>query len=232
MKAIEVYSTYAQDRFVNSTGQILKESKGGPASFIVNVLQDLQIPFTIYSPEKIVVEILLTQNGEFGRIPMAPQKSQIKPAKNKILLISTLLNEWELWAGSSPIYLDVQGYVRNGTDFGKKQKWIVPKPLWGSLICIKGTKEEISCLDQEFLDEQKAKRQLIITRGALGADIFIQGRNFFIPAIKTTDLPDTVGAGDTWFAAYVAKQISGLGAKEAAEFATEYVARFLQGKNK
>lgn len=62
---------------------------------------------------------------------------------------------------------------------------------------------------------------------------FTYRENFFhVPAQRIDNLPDTVGAGDTWFASYVAKQALGKDSLESAQFATAFTADFLKGKIK
>jgi len=230
MKRIEVYSTFATDRFVNPAGTILKESVGGPAYFITQVLSDLKIPHSVCSSPGVVVEILLTPEGEFGRIQTAPAQKTIKHLNNSILLVSTLLRDWKLIAGKSPIYLDVQGYVRDGDNFGQKQLWTFSSEIASALMCVKGTEEEISYLDPKFIINQKIKRQLIVTKGSAGADLYCNGKHYFIPTQQIIKSSDTVGAGDTWFAVFVAQQSRGFSPKDSAETATEYVRKFLTKK--
>lgn len=229
MKSIEVYSAYALDRYIRND-KVFRESPGGPALFINETLTDLNIPHKVYSPDPVIVEILFTDLGEFGKVPHPPEKQNISGKNGSLIIISTLLDEWRIVDGIGSLYVDIQGYVRDGSDFGKKRDWSVPKNLWPQIECIKGTEEEIRFLDQEFIIDQKANRQLIITQGAAGVDLFVKAEQLHIDAETLSNLPDTVGAGDTWFAAYVAHQALGKDFREAAAFATKYVAHFLRRK--
>lgn len=50
---------------------------------------------------------------------------------------------------------------------------------------------------------------LIYTRGDDGADAFIAGKHFNMPAYKVSEVKDTIGAGDTFYGAFIAQLIQG-----------------------
>lgn len=228
---VEVFSTFATDKFIRD-GKVFKEANGGPALFIDQALTDLGVPHIVHSPGNVVVEILFTDQGEFGKVPVPPSQAPIAHRDGAYIVVSTLLDDWKIVSGKSPVYVDIQGFVRDGSDFGKKKTWEVPEELWSTITCVKGTEEEITYLDSFFSQEQKRWRQLIATKGPEGADVFVQGERIHVPAQPILNLPDTVGAGDTWFAAYVSQQVIGNSAQESAEFATKHVANFLKRKIK
>ena len=63
-----------------------------------------------------------------------------------------------------------------------------------------------------------AGRDIIVTRGAQGADIIGPETDLHVPAIAV-DPVDTTGASDTFFAAYLARRCAGASAADAARFA-------------
>lgn len=63
-----------------------------------------------------------------------------------------------------------------------------------------------------------AGRDIIVTRGAQGADIIGPEVDLHVPAIEV-DAIDTTGASDTFFAAYLARRCAGAGPEDAARFA-------------
>lgn len=63
-----------------------------------------------------------------------------------------------------------------------------------------------------------AGRDIIVTRGAQGADIIGPETDLHVPAIAV-DPVDTTGASDTFFAAYLARRCAGASAGDAARFA-------------
>ena len=229
---IEVYSTLARNVFINESGQIIKKLLGGPATFIQQTLDTVAVPYTLNLTNKVTVEILLTNQGEYGRIINPPKKKQVKPKKNKsLLLISTLLDEWMLPKKPSNIFLDIQGYVRNGLEFGGMKKFVINSELEAGLVCVKAEKNEAKILQPEFLERQKMK-QLVITNGREGLDLFIKGKKYSISAQQISNLPDTVGAGDTWFSAYAAYQTLNFNCLTSAYKATNFVGQFLKNKKK
>jgi len=230
MKKIEAFSTVAQDIFINEAGNILKQLPGGPATFIKPVFEDLGIDYVLNLADEVTVEILLTAQGEFGRITTSPKQRRIKPQRpDSVLLVSTLLDEWLPPLSQSVIFLDVQGYVRDGNNFGAMKPFVISPSLANQLVCVKAEESEAQFLEEDFLAAQKMK-QLAITKGSRGLDLYVGGKVFEIPTRDITGLPDTVGAGDTWFSAYVGYQIQGYSCLDAAKMAAQYVCNFLEQK--
>lgn len=229
-KEIEVFSTMARDVFVNKSGKIIKESQGGPATFIKQTLDDLGIEYQLNLTNEVTVEILLTAQGEYGRIITPPKQKQIKTKTgNNFILVSTLLNEWIPPAEPANIFLDIQGYVRDGNNFGGMKPFVINSELASKLTCVKAEKDEAQFLEKTFLEEQKMK-QLVITKGSDGLDLYIAGNLYQIQTKTINGLPDTVGAGDTWFSAYVAYQLQGFNYLDSATMAVDYVCKFLERK--
>ncbi len=73
---IEVYSTLARNVFINESGQIIKKLLGGPATFIQQTLDTVAVPYTLNLTNKVTVEILLTNQGEYGKIINPPKKNK------------------------------------------------------------------------------------------------------------------------------------------------------------
>ncbi len=229
---IEVFSTFARDVFLTEEGRICAEQPGGPATFIQQTLNALGSNYLLRTSNTVVVEILLTAQGEFGRIRDVPTRKMIKPLQSSdAVLISTLLDEWILPQTSKQIFLDIQGYVRNGDKFGGMKPYVIPPQTECVLTCVKAEQDEAEFLPPDFLERQKNK-QLVITKGREGAELFVRGEKYIIPTIPMEDLPDTVGAGDTWFSAYVAYQLQGDDCIMAAEKATTFTTQFLQRKRR
>lgn len=83
-----------------------------------------------------------------GKVPKKPRPLKVKfsSIKTPFLLISTLLDEFSLKGISNfkgKTFLDIQGYARDGKDFGKKKHWKPDKEIVDSIFCLKGTKQEI-----------------------------------------------------------------------------------------
>lgn len=232
MPKITVFSTVAKDIFLNESGDILMKRVGGPATFIKQTLNELKIEYEINLSNEMTVEILLTRSGEYGRIKDPPQRKKIQPPSTfNILLISTILDEWILPLEFSNIFLDIQGYVRDGEKFGAMKPFNICPKLENNLLCLKAEKDEVNYLEKSFIERQKMK-QLVITKGEDGLDLYVEGNFFEIKNKAIKDLPDTVGAGDTWFSAYLAYQTKGFSCFDSATMAIDYVRKFLKEKKK
>ena len=128
------------------------------------------------------------------------------------------------------MFVDIQGYVRNGNDFGKKQVWNEVREIAPNIFCLKGTKEEVNYVPQDVLEYQK-NRLLIVTDGSNGLEIFYKGGGFSVPAEKISKPKDTIGAGDTFFGFFVSSMYKGYDPEEAAREASKKTANFLQSKS-
>jgi len=120
---ITILSTFAKDRLIDEMGNLIREQNGGPALYLRQALKNEKIPFSLKTGPKMEVEILITRNGEFGKVPrkLKSQKIQFYRIKTPFLLISSVLDEFDLanlFTFKGKVFLDIQGYVRNGKDFG------------------------------------------------------------------------------------------------------------------
>jgi len=220
---------------VDESGQVLSTQEGGPALFISQAFQAENVPHRSFENEKLVVEILVTKTGEFGKVPIRPKVAQPKPGElTDWTIISTVLDEWDLFSAENlpaHLFLDLQGYVRDGDDFGKKKYWKQIGKLGDKIFCIKSTREEMAYIPDGVLKDQK-NRLLVITDGSKGTEIFSQGIRYRIPTKAIKKLKNTIGAGDTFLAYFVASLYKGLGVEQAGEYARDRTHAFLLKKLK
>lgn len=232
-EGISLFSTHAQDILIDKRNETTTRQPGGPILFLEQALKLSNVPYESFHGERIDVEILITHDGEFGKIPhkINPQPIPLDQMSDWTV-VSTLLREWNLnnlvqYEGRA--FVDLQGYVRNGDDFGKKQMWDEVQAYADFIYCLKGTKQEVEYLPDQVREAQK-NRLLIATDGAKGLDLFYQGDNFHIPAVSIPHPKDTIGAGDTFFGYFVASMYKGSEPVQAAENASKLTAQFLQSK--
>lgn len=224
---VDVLSTLSTDKLLDERGMVLSVQAGGPALFIESVLKNTGIPYRINCGTKIDVEILLTISGESGRIEIAPKK---QPALSNAewVIVSTILDEWQLEEKlPERLFVDLQGYVRDGKDFGKKQSSKAIDCLAGKIFCLKGTKEEVSYLSKSALKRQK-RRLLLTTDGGQGVELIYNGRTSYFSINKLNGLMNTIGAGDTFFAYFVSFMFQGNSPNIAAEYAVGATTEFLK----
>ena len=228
---ITVLSSFAEDVLLNERGRILREQKGGPAFYIEAVFNQESIGYEIPFLCSIEVEILLTKKGEFGRVKSKPDPIKLdwQSLKAPVVTISTILNEFNLIGIETykgKVFLDIQGYVRDGSDFGKKKFLSMDV---SNLFCVKGTKEEISYLPKDFVYKQK-DRMLLVTNGSKGSVLYFKGYKFTAKPAKEIKSTDTIGAGDTFFAYFVVKFLQSNDQEESLKYATSKTTSFLSSK--
>ncbi|MBI4095673.1 MAG: hypothetical protein HY438_02330 [DPANN group archaeon] len=223
--SVAIISSFAEDRLIFANEKT-ECREGGPALFISNVFKKCGIPFKLFCGEKAIVEIDMRNNIEKGRVKSI---SKIITNSNKTFdfaLVSTLLNEFSLKRIANFNCLDIQGYVRDGSDFGKK-KFFDSEELENFDI-IKATEEEIKYLSKQRVSKIKL---LLLTRGSNGFEI-IQNECKYDFSVDKIYSSDTIGAGDTFFAAFCIKYYLTNDIFQSARFATKTVADFLKSKEK
>jgi len=204
---VTIISTFPRDELLDEDGQLIREQKGGPAFYLTKAFREEGVDFDLITAPLMKVEILIKGGEEFGRIKKRPKPQNIDFSKIKTphFLISTILDEFNLNGINTfkgKVFLDVQGYVRNGQDFGKKKHWKLPKEVASSIFCLKGTKREMRYLPKSFLKSQK-KKILLITNRKSGCDVYAFEKKKSIRPSKTIEAPETIGAGDYFFADFL-----------------------------
>lgn len=230
---ISVVSSFSDDILLDKAGHYLDIKPGGPALFITKVLKDEHIVFKLFSTDKLITEIKLMGDDEFGKLKFSPKPIKAEKIKlNSWTIVSTINSEWDISRIRKVdyLFLDVQGFVREGRHFGKKKNWPQVTELTDRIYGIKGTAEEISCLPKQFVRHQK-KKLLVTTYGVDGAEVFWRGIKYKIKAEPIKGLTDTIGAGDTFFTHFVLGLYHNFHPKEAAEEASRKTAIFLRQKN-
>lgn len=229
---ISVVSSYATDRLINAaTMQVIKEQRGGPVLYIVQALQALGLEPRVYTGEEMLVEILVREDDEFGKIHEARVKNPLPKLHTDSTIVSTLLDEWDLSKASDysgKLFVDIQGYVRDGSAFGRKKAWEDITVLAPAIFCLKGNDVEVGMLPQEVIADQSQNRMLIITKDSAGVEIHYKNERYDYAPQQVMHPPHTIGAGDTWFANFVAKFIATEDVTQSANFAMDKTSEFLQ----
>lgn len=231
---ITVLSTFAGDTLVGIDGSIIRRQNGGPALYLKRALENERALFTLKTGKKIEVQILLTNNGEFGKVPKNPRPRNVTFSKitTPYLIISTVLDEFDLNNLSTyrgQVFMDIQGYVRNGDDFGKKKLWQSSDETNAKIFCLKGTAEEVQYLPKKVKQTQK-KKVLIITKGRRGCEVFALGKRYIVIPPQVVTGVDTIGAGDTFFAYFILCYINTTNARESAKYAVQKTMAFLASR--
>ncbi len=229
---LTVLATSAEDKLVDETGAALESRNGGPAFFISAALQKENVEFSMISPPVLSVDILLKDGEEFGKMNREFPSMQVdfSSIKTPFLLISSVLDDFDLSNISEykgQIFLDAQGYVRNGVDFGKKKEWVPSKNITSNIVCLKCTKQESQFIPLDFMDMQKNKI-LLMTEGRNGCTVFENSASTQVPAETVIGTRHTIGAGDTFFAYFISSFIKGKKVTESVKYATRLTAKFIR----
>lgn len=231
---ITLISSFATDRLFDQNNNFIREQKGGPAFFASNVFKKMKLPYYIIPSPKIVTEIILKDDNEFGKIGFYPAlKIDYANIDTPYIFISPILNEFSLknvdkYKGR--IFLDAQGFTRNAGEFGKKKKWITKEETENSIFCLKVADYELPYLKKSFVKKQK-KRILLLTQGTKGCTVYTFGKPFFVKPKRIVKSPDTLGAGDTFFAYFISQWIRTKDIYESASYAVDKTSDFLASKS-
>ncbi len=227
---IKIYSTFSKDTILDNGRKLTKG--GGPAFFIKKLFKKYKIKHKLYSNGIIEVKIKVINNNESGKIISKIKKNnKIQNIKNNdLIVISTIGREWILDNEAIPpqakIFLDIQGYIR----IKEKNDEFFKNNFWNKIYCIKGIEKEINKLPKNIIKNQK-KKCLIITKGEKGSIMYFKNKKYIFRA-KKMKLKNTIGAGDTFFAALVANFIKTKNLIQSGKFAVEEVEKFLLTKIK
>src|SRR3989339_836869 len=115
---VTVVSSFTDDVILLESGSNVQP--GGPAFFITSFFEKNDVRFDLYNGDRGLVEIDMRDQKEVGRI-VSVGRITASPAAADLLLVSTLLDEFDLRAQGKMSCLDVQGYVRDWAGFGMKK---------------------------------------------------------------------------------------------------------------
>lgn len=227
--SVTVVSSYATDRIIKD-GKIISSQPGGPAFFLEQAFRKAGCNVKVITGTKLLVDILLVGGNELGRINQDVVPRKIPRISLPNVVISTLLKEWDPFSVESRkarVFIDVQGYVRDGTDFGKKKRWEELGDARREFFCIKGTQHELEFIPRSVLESQK-ERLLISTKGKEGVDVYYLGKFYRFKPSRVVSSAHTIGAGDTFFANFIASFIVTEDLELSLKKAMERTASFLE----
>lgn len=229
---ITLVASTATDVLIDESGVEFGRQEGGPARYLARALDRENIVFSVVSPPEVTVEIKITKQGEFGRVRERPRALVLNfgGMKSDLVIISTLLDEINLktlpdYPGT--VFMDIQGYVRDGSDFGKKKPWLPSLSVAESIDCLKATAEEVRYLPDWFIKAMKEKI-LIITKGMAGCEIYNKRIYYAFSPKIIIQSSNTIGAGDTFLAYFVAEYARSKNIERAGWYATNQTVKFLQ----
>jgi len=178
-----------------------------------------------------VAQIALRQGHERGTLVKKPSAISLKRFQRAdAFVVSTLADEFDLASLATLQGLhcvDVQGYVRAAKGRGLKRVRI-PDDIAQCFDIVKMTAHEKKWIAAKTLRIFKQKI-LLVTQSAKPTIVFQHGRRFAVQP-RHVAAADTLGAGDTFFAAFVAAYVRKPEARKAVDIAMRATEKFLKGK--
>lgn len=232
---ITLLATYAKDRLVDSSGKLIRSQEGGPALFIANVFDRNKVKYDVPFRQDMEVEVMLTGSEELGKVTKKPDTVSVNypSLDTTAIVISTILDEFSLDGidqYNGKVFADVQGYVRDGEQFGQKKRWTLPSSLEDSFFCLKAADYEVDFIPPRLLEKQKQKL-LLLTQGQKGCILFVNGEQFTFTPENIVEGENTLGAGDTFFASFIAEYLKKGSAQDSCTYAISNTYDFLLNKS-
>jgi sugar/nucleoside kinase (ribokinase family) len=140
-------------------------------------------------------------------------------------------------AAKGKLSLDVQGYLRKvDNNAVLPVDWTEKERILPLIHFLKASEEEAQVLTGCTVVAEGAKKllgwgakEVIITCGSHGSEIYTADENFSIPAFVPALTTDATGCGDTYMAGYLYKRCKGGSIQEAGEFAAAMATLKIQG---
>lgn len=229
---LTLIASRAIDRLVDINNQLIKTQLGGPAYYLANVFTKEKISFTSLSPEPLEVEIMISNDDEKGRVVAKPLPWAVSftEIKTPVVVVSSIVDEIDistLQSYSGQVFLDVQGFVRDGNSFGAKKMWQPSVSMMKGVTCLKTTAEEQPYLLPAIVENQK-QAMLLVTHGTAGSILYWRGQEYRVVPQKVIANNHTIGAGDTLFAYFICALLRGTDPIESLQWATTCTSVFLE----
>jgi len=236
MSKILVLASKAEDKIIYPNGEIILK-RGGPLYFIEDTFRALRVNYSLppeATPAKVEIKVLPGGIGETGKIVDSDKLTIPKRLICPNVLISTIaqtsLDTSFLNSYKGSVFFDVQGFLRGQRESNFQNS------VWETVInsidrvVLKGNSKELSLIPKVAIS--LAKRNILIeTRGSQGVVVWNQGKRkaFKPPHIVRTE--NTIGAGDTFFAAFVSYYLLGCPLSKVVTKALDYTCEFMWTKN-
>jgi hypothetical protein len=135
------------------------------------------------------------------------------------------------------ISLDVQGLVRKITPTGDVDAvpWHSGDNGWQWVDILKADEKEAQIITAtDDLDSARKRlsdlgvKEIIITSGSRGSQIYRQGELVFIPPVTPRKIVDATGCGDTYMAGYLDRRLHGMDLETSGKFAAKIASQKLE----
>jgi pfkB family carbohydrate kinase len=226
---VTLVATHTTDRVPMPDGGFVA-LPGGPAHYVGRALERLRCPYHLITGETVTVEVQRTPSGEQYVIPSLPLIPLPERLHGAAVILSPIMQEIEaveLPEIDGILIVDLQGFVRRPMQptesEGEKFDLV---HLFRRADFVKASEGELHRLDSRSLAALE-RRTLIITRGDRGAIVRRGGNQEMIPA-EPVSATQTIGAGDSFLAAFARALVLGKGTIEAAHSAARFTEEVLR----
>lgn len=175
---------------------------------------------------------MISNEDEKGRVVRKSQPLRVSFAdiNTTVVVLSSIADEIDISALPTyhgQVFLDVQGFVRDGRNFGAKIPWYPNPSTMKRVTCLKATVKELQFVSPDIVENQK-QAMLLVTLGPAGSVLYWQGQEYHVVPQKVTADNHTIGAGDTLFAYFVCAVVRGRTPLDSLQWATEQTSIFLE----
>jgi sugar/nucleoside kinase (ribokinase family) len=229
---VTLVSTHTRDRVPLSNGGY-REIPGGPAHYIGTSLERLGRPYRLVTGSPALVDVLPLPDGQQYLIPALPRIHLPERFTDAAVILSPIMQEIDGHAlpdCDGILIVDLQGFVRQPmrpTDEDSGPYDV--RSLLQRTDVVKASERELAKLTPESrctLDHLT----LLLTRGQRGTLVCSGGREELVAA-DAVDIAETIGAGDTFLAAYTDAILKGADAFEAARLASKFTSTVLRERS-
>ncbi|MBD3397928.1 hypothetical protein GF412_02120 [Candidatus Micrarchaeota archaeon] len=225
-----VAGCFADHIVIDRDKDSIEKREGGPAYFIKNALEELGEEYELAKSKRGIVEIHIEGGREKGRFPLACKITHA-PVKSDVVLAYSVSNELcldKLKGDFSEIYVDSRGFVCDPENFGGKKNWCLKN--FEKVRVLKTTPLEMQYVPEGLLSHVRKNGVLVVFKedGKISA---VEGGNEYEYFLEDPSACESIGARETFFAAFSSEYHKTRDCGKAMEFAVDYCRGFLKKKS-
>ncbi|HLJ68885.1 MAG TPA: PfkB family carbohydrate kinase [Chloroflexota bacterium] len=226
---VTLVATHTVDEVPDEGGQT-RAVAGGPAHYVARALDSLGYPYRLITGEAPRVQVQLRPSGERYLIPPVPPIPLPSLLEGRAVLLSPVIGEINpsaVPAAEGWIAIDLQGFVRSpGRPTDEAAGPFEISDLLARTAVVKSNATELARLTER--SRRALDRTLVLeTMGSQGVKIYDHGRLSIVESFPV-ETSNTIGAGDTFLAAFVVSILRGADTIEAATAAARFTEAMLR----
>ena len=218
---------FADNIVMDRDRDTIEKKEGGPAYFIKNVFDELGDEYELAKSKRGIIEIHIEDGKEKGRFPLACKVTHT-PITSKVVLAYAVSNEVcidKLKGDFNEIYVDSRGFVRDPDNFGGKKDWCVKNVE--KVKVLKTTPLEMQYVPENLLSHIRKNGVLVVFKDE-GKISVTEGGNEHEYLLETPSTCASIGARETFFAAFSSEYSKNRDPKKAMDFAVGHCKKFME----